>query len=287
MNGRFCTRIAISLICLVIIYFVLSPLFLSSFVIFLPKKIENYDNIALQTLGASAVPVTFKSPSKSLLYGVYFKKPNSPFTVLLHHGQGGNLSTHIGLAKTMLLANLSVLIYDYEGFGKSEGSPSIEKVRSDGLTAYDFLVNVEHISPNKIIQCGFSLGTGVASYVAMLRPCAAVILISPYTSLTSLGAEVYPFFRFYPKWLFPSLDMGSLEFMESNKNIPVLLIHGANDALIDKHHSVDLSAITRCPHWLIINKKVHHGDYSTLFLAEQIRKFVQYLNTQVVNAKVL
>lgn len=286
MKGRFYTGIAIGVICLIVIYFVLSPLFLSSFVIFLPKKAENYDSIGLQTLGASGLPVTFKAPSGRLLYGVYFKKPNSRFTVLLHHGQGGNLNTHIGLAKTMLLANLSVLIYDYEGFGKSEGSPSIENMLSDGQAAYDLLVNVEHISPNKIIQCGFSLGTGVASHVAMKQLCAGVILISPYTSLINLGTEVYPFFRFYPKWLFPSSDMGSLEFMQSNQTIPVLLIHGANDALIDKHHSLDLCAITKCPHWLIIDQKVHHGDYSTLFLAEQIRKFVQCLNISMIRSKV-
>jgi hypothetical protein len=256
-------------------YLALSPFVMANVLLYLPKKVTQYTNIPLKSFGADGEAVTFLAPSGNRLHGYYFQKPGSVFTVLLHHGQGGNLETHFGLAKTMLLAGFSVLIYDYEGFGMSSGSASNRTMLADGTAAYQFLVNKKKIQPSAIIQCGVSLGSAVASHVAESCPCAAVILISPYVSINRVAMERVPFYRFYPALLFPQPDMGSMSFITANKTTPVLFIHGANDPIIDAHHAQDLNAAAKSPHWLILEPKAHHGDFSTIFLADQIKLFAQ------------
>lgn len=257
------------------VYLGLSPLVLANFLLYLPTRVENYSAIPLQTFGAKGEPITFSAPSGNTLHGFFFDKPGSRFTVLLHHGQGGNLVTHFGLAKTMLLAGFSVLTYDYEGFGMSTGTASNRGMLQDGDAAYKFLVKQKKIPASTIIQCGVSLGTGVASHVAETHPCAAVILISPYKSINQVAIERIPLFTLYPSVLFPQPDMGSLSFIKSNQTIPVLMVHGANDPIISAHHAQDLNALSKSPHWLILEPKAHHGDFSTTFLSDQIKLFAQ------------
>jgi alpha-beta hydrolase superfamily lysophospholipase len=256
-------------------YLGLSPLVLSNFLLYLPTRVEDYGAIPLQTFGAKGEPVTFSAPAGNTLHGFFFDKPGARYTVLLHHGQGGNLVTHFGLAKTMLLAGFSVLTYDYEGFGMSPGTASNKGMLQDGDAAYKFLVEQKKIPASTIIQCGVSLGTGVASHVAETHPCAAVILISPYMSINLVAVERIPLFTLYPSVLFPQPDMGSHSFIKSNQTIPVLIVHGANDPIISAHHAQDLNALSRSPHWLILEPKAHHGDFSTTFLADQIKLFAQ------------
>jgi len=175
----------------------------------------------------------------------------------------------------MLLAGFSVLIYDYEGFGMSSGTASSKSMLDDGEAAFDFLTKTQHLEPSAIIQCGVSLGSGVASYVAKKHPCAAVVLISPYTSINQVAIERIPLLRCYPKSLFPEPDMGSLNFIKSNATIPVLFIHGANDPIISVHHAQELNNMAKSPHRLILEPKSHHGDFSTIFLADQIKLFAR------------
>jgi pimeloyl-ACP methyl ester carboxylesterase len=256
-------------------YFALSPIVLSNFLLYLPKRVTSYSGIPANVFGAKGQSVTFPASTGKNLHGFYFEKPGSRFTVLLHHGQGGDLETHFGLAKTILLAGFSVLIYDYEGFGMSPGTACNQSMQQDGEAAFKFLIETKHIKPFAIIECGVSLGSGVASHVAESHPCAAVILISPYISINQVAVERIPLFRCYPKMLFPQPDMGSLSFIRSNTTIPVLLIHGANDPIIGAHHAQELAAIAKSPHWLILEPKAHHGDFSTIFLADQIKLFAQ------------
>jgi pimeloyl-ACP methyl ester carboxylesterase len=258
-------------------YIGLSPSVTANFLLYLPKRVTSYNNIPEKVFGAKGQSVTFDSSSGHKLYGFYFPKPGAHFTVLLHHGQGGNLITHFGLAKTMLLTGCSVLIYDYEGFGMSGGTASNKAMLSDGIAAYNFLVNKKKIEASTIIQCGVSLGSAIASHAAQYYPCAGVILISPYVSINQVAVERIPFYRLYPKFLFPQPDMGSLAFISNNKTIPVLLIHGANDPIINANHAKELDKLAQSPHWLVIEPNAHHGDFSTVFLAEQIKLFVQRL----------
>jgi hypothetical protein len=259
----------------IVLPIVLSPLVLANFLLYMPVKVIDYAGIPATAFGANGKAINFPSANGKTLCGYLFKRPGARFTVLLSHGQGGNLETHFGLAKTMLQAGCSVMTYDYQGFGKSSGVASSINMQQDGEAAYRYLTDVQHLKPSEIILCGISLGSGVASHIAEKNRCAAVILISPYTSLKQVAIERNPLFRFYPASFFPQPDLGSLSFVRSNSAIPILLIHGVNDPIISAIHAQELDKAARAPHWLILEPKAHHGDFSTTFLSQQIKLFIE------------
>ncbi len=256
------------------IYFAMSPVVLQRFLLFHPTKVQAYREVPAKVLGARTETLTFRSPTGRQLRGIFFEKPHANGTVLFHHGQGGNVETSIGIVKAVLLAGYSVFAYDYEGYGMSEGSPSTGNLIQAGQAAYDFLENKKCIKGSSIIQLGASLGTGVASAVAASRPSAAVILIGPYTSLTEVAKERIEFFAFYPDILFPKPELGSLPFVRDNKNTPVLLIHGDKDQVISVEHSRRLFKIASSPCSLVVKIDGNHGNLSTVFMSDQIRKFL-------------
>ncbi len=268
--------VALSILGSVAIYFALSPLVLQRYLLFHPVKVQAYREIPSKVLQARTELVSFRSATGHILHGIFFEKPDAAGTILFHHGQGGNVETSIGLAKAGLLAGYSVLAYDYEGYGMSEGSPSTGNLIQAGQAAYDYLVRDKGVRGTTIIQLGASLGTGVASAVAESRPSAAVILISPYTSLTEASKDRIEFLSCYPDILFPKPELGSLPFVRDNSKIPVLIIHGDRDTVIRVSHARRLFALASCPCSLVVKVNANHGNIPIEFIAEQIRGFLSH-----------
>jgi fermentation-respiration switch protein FrsA (DUF1100 family) len=88
-------------------------------------------------------------------------------TVLLFHGNGGNLSEMLGRIMAYYNLGFGVLAMDYHGYGLSQGKPSEEALYLDAVTSWDFLTKTRGVAPENIIFHGFSLGGGVASYMAV------------------------------------------------------------------------------------------------------------------------
>lgn len=262
-------------ILLALTYLCFSPPVVAHFLLFFPSKLTDYGQLPSQVFGAQPEEVSFRTPTGNQISGLYFHKPGAKYTVVVHHGQGGNVLTNIGLAKTMLLSGCSALLYDYEGYGLSQGDASLNNILQDGDAATEFLVREKKISDERIIHCGYSLGTGVACHVAERRKCAAVVLIGSYESLTQSALERLPYLKFYPQSWFPKPDIGAIRFVQRNTTIPILLIHGAKDSLIPPRNAKKLYSMSRCPHrCLLVIPSVHHGDFSTLVLASHIHQFI-------------
>lgn len=128
------------------------------------------------------------SNNRKKIYGWYFKMPSCKRVFLVSHGNAGNMCYRIPLIINLLASGGSVLIYDYEGYGESEGEPSRPNIVADGLAAYDYLVKELHASPDNIVLYGESLGCGVNGQISNLRPVAGIIMQSGWASL--LEAEI-------------------------------------------------------------------------------------------------
>lgn len=213
---------------------------------FRPQKfpLGAYDTNTIS--GTTAKDVFFSAPNGKKLHGWYFNVPKAQRTLLVHHGQGGNVTSYIDAISIFLKSGCSVLVYDYEGFGRSEGTPTNPGVVKDGEAAYDYARKELGLTPNEIIHCGISLGTGVACQVATTRKSAAVVLLSPYTSLKNLAKELWPMLDYYPSSMFPP-DLKTTEFVAKNKTVPLIIVHGARDKMIPVHHSDELYAMADSP----------------------------------------
>ncbi|MBS1996692.1 MAG: alpha/beta hydrolase [Cyanobacteria bacterium SZAS LIN-2] len=197
----------------------------------------------------------------------FFPVQGARYTAIVHHGQGENIAykPYYDTAMVLRQAGCSVLLYDYEGFGASEGRPSNEALRRDSEAAYQFLVGSKHLDPKNIVHCGVSLGTGPASDAASRHPSAGLILISPYLRLSKLATHHLPFLRIYPSFLFPQPDLGAEELLAAPQArcMPLLVIHGDNDFLIPVSHSDKLCRSYSGPETYVrVHKGYHVGSFA-------------------------
>ena len=155
----------------------------------------------------------------------------------------------------MLETGASVFIFDYRGYGRSEGRPSEDGTYLDGQAAHQW-VRQRGFTATNIIVLGESLGGGIASEVALREPSGGLILQSTYTSVTDLGAELFP-------WL-PVRWLGVIKYDTHSKlpriKAPVLVMHSRADGLIGFHHAEKNFAAANEPKllWEIVGR---HNDF--------------------------
>lgn len=225
--------------------------------------------------------VFFSTVDGKTLHGWHFESPGATKTVLVSHGIGGNISSRVDLIHIYLKAGVSVFIYDYQGYGRSDGSASLKNVVTDGHAAYDYLVNHLHLEPNQIILAGESLGTGVTCRLSRIVRCAGLILQSPFSSLTKRCAEVIPILGVHPIWLKPTNGLDNDEALRS-PHPPLLIVHGDRDHTVPVSHAFSLYQESVGPkELLVINGAGHTGDpalmYSEQYLAA-VKAFIIKLN---------
>jgi fermentation-respiration switch protein FrsA (DUF1100 family) len=134
----------------------------------------------------------------------------------------------------------SVLLPEYRGYGRSDGTPSQAGILADALAFYDRLVARPEVDKARIILHGRSLGTGVAAQVGAVRPAAALVLDSPFTSIAAFAA----------RYLVPEFVVTSP--FRTDRVLPaiaargakVLILHSPTDEIVPYDHGKELAAIT-------------------------------------------
>jgi uncharacterized protein len=149
-------------------------------------------------------------------------------TLVVSHGNAGNISHRSLLLRSLQRHGFNVLMYDYRGYGRSEGTPTEDGIYKDGLAAYDYAVSLPEVEPERVFLWGTSLGGAVAIDVATHRPAAGLILESTFTSAKDVARLVYPFL---PVHLFMHTKLNSIEKIRT-LTVPILLIHGAHDSIV-------------------------------------------------------
>lgn len=164
------------------------------------------------------------------LHGWFFKQ-ESPHVVLIHHSNAGNVLMWTSLVEHALTTGASVFIYDYRGYGRSEGTPTVSGICRDGLAAYRHLVDERSYQPGHIVHFGSSLGGGVACEMAYRHKCAGLILHGAFSSLREMATLLLSATRYIPSVFFfrPKLDNAA---RLAQINVPVLLLHGRWDDMI-------------------------------------------------------
>ena len=152
--------------------------------------------------------------------------------VLVAHGNAGTIEGRVHLARAYHDMGLSVLLFDYRGYGASEGEPGEEGLYLDAEAAYDELVRrlaAADLPPARAVAHGESLGGAVAIELARRRPLGAVVIESAFTSLPDVGARAYPFL---PVRLLARERFDSLHKIRAGFETPLLVLHGRGDEIV-------------------------------------------------------
>lgn len=231
-----------------------------------------------EVAGVRYEDVFFLSNNGTRLHGWHFNKPGATKTVLLSHGIGGNVSSRVDLVEIYLKAGVSVFIYDYQGYGRSAGKASLQTVVDDGEAAYHYLVDDLGVSAEDLILAGESLGTGVTCGLSKRVQSAALILQSPFSSLSKRCAEVVPLLRSRPHWL-ESINGLSNELVLKQAHPPLLIVHGERDSTVPVSHARSLydDAIGQ-KNLLVIDGAGHTGDPALMTSPLYLRAVVDFIS---------
>jgi fermentation-respiration switch protein FrsA (DUF1100 family) len=145
------------------------------------------------------------------------------------HGNAGNLSHRSqGIATWQQQMRLSVMIFDYPGYGKSEGRPSEAGCYAAADAAYQWLTESQRITAEQVVIYGSSLGAAVAVDLARRRPHRALVLISAFTSIPDMAQKFYPWLP--ARWLVRNRFDNLASIGQCRQ--PVFIAHGDQDSLV-------------------------------------------------------
>jgi uncharacterized protein len=203
--------------------------------------------------------VRFKATDGETLHGWFFIRPGSRKTILMSHGNAGCIENRLPLCPLLLQSGSSVFLYDYEGFGKSTGSPTLVKCRDDAVAAFDYLTEQMHLAPSSIVAYGESVGTGFTSELSAKRKVGAIILQSPFTSLPDVASDNLFFLKLYPSWIYPEPHLSIIDIM-SHPHAPLLIIHGKQDQILKYRYSEQIMKRAQDQKTLILLPDAGHND---------------------------
>ena len=171
--------------------------------------------------------VWFKAEDGVKLHGWYIPSDKAVATLLFFHGNAGNITHRIENIFFLHHLKLNVFIFDYRGFGRSEGEPDEEGIHLDSQAAYNAVLDQPGVSVKSLFFFGRSLGGAFAAYTAMKNPAAGLILESTFTNAVDMADRMLPFL---PGW-FVSAELNTQSCVSQLK-LPKLFIHGTMDNMI-------------------------------------------------------
>ena len=193
--------------------------------------------------------------------------------VIVFNGNAGNRADRVPLAKALSERGLSVLLFDYRGYGGNEGSPTEEGFRADALAARRYLATRHDVDPSRVVYFGESLGAAVALSIAEEAPPAALVLRSPFTSLVDVGRVHYPFLpvRLLLRERYPSLARVRAV------DVPVLVVAADNDEIVPFEQSRRLYEAAGGPKHLVVIPGVRHNDPELVAGPRLVGELVSFL----------
>ena len=203
--------------------------------------------------------VWFQAADGARLFGWYVETPADRPIVLWCHGNAGNVIHRLENLKLLYRLGLSVFLFDYRGYGRSQNlHPSEAGLYQDALGAYDYLTRTRMIRPGRIVLFGRSLGAAVAGELAVQKPAAGLILESPFPSVEAVA-------RFYYGGLPVHWLLGA-EFRLCDRlphlSLPKLILHGDRDDIIPIEFGRQVFDAAMPPkEWYVIQGADHNNTY--------------------------
>lgn len=219
--------------------------------IFHPKKLDKHYNFSFKQ---SFEELNIKMQDSLYLNGLLFKADSSKGIVIFLHGNAGALNKWGRLASFYTEQNYDILLFDYRGFGKSDGKiESQTQLYSDVQAVYD-VVKAKY-GEDRITIVGYSIGTGPAAYLASENTPCRLILIAPYYSLTNVVQSLCPVI---PKFLI-KYKLETYKYIP-DCSMPVIIFHGSEDEVINYENSLKLANLLNAKDKFISLTGVGHND---------------------------
>ena len=271
-----CILLFAALICA---YLLFSPRFnskLVNMILFHPNQQSEHDSRLNNLSGVPAEEVFFKAGAQGpMLNGIIYKVPESKTIVLFSHGNAASLDCRIDKLRAIIDSGSSVFAYDYRGYGRSEGVPTLPGLIEDSDAAYDYLINERHYKPESIVLYGESLGTGISTSLARRadqnqQKIKGIVLESGFASLEALAKQKLALLSIYPSFLFTDPPLDNVAYVKDS-HPPLLIIAGAKDTTIPyEQNGKVMFEQAKDPKALFVGPNSSHNVFSLDFAAYKL-----------------
>jgi pimeloyl-ACP methyl ester carboxylesterase len=241
-----------------------------------------------RALGLVYDDVGFASTDGTRLHGWFLHArpvgPESPPTVVFLHGNAGNVANHLGGAAWLPGQGFQVFLFDYRGFGLSDGEPDVESVHRDAIAAIRAAAARDDVDQDRIVVIGQSIGGAIAlTAVASVDgdvPVRALVVDSAPSDFRGIAREKLGAFWLtwplqYPlAWTVPAKPR-PLEAAAALSGRRLLFIHGDHDSVVPPHHSFELAAATAGSELLIVPGADHVQAFERPWVQRQVVSFLR------------
>lgn len=222
-----------------------------------------------EDVGLQYENVIFNTEDNISLNGWFVPSEQAELTVLFFHGNAGNISDRLQTIQMLNELDLNVFIFDYRGYGQSEGYPTEQGTYKDGLAAWNYLTAKRGIADSSIVIMGRSLGGSIASWLSARQHPAAAVIESTFTSAADIGSDLYPWLpvRWMIKYEYNTI--GYLKQIDS----PLFMAHSRGDQIVPFHHGQKLFEAANEPKVFVELVGLHSSGY--LETGEKYREGLQ------------
>ncbi|MEG3935867.1 MULTISPECIES: alpha/beta hydrolase [unclassified Microcoleus] len=235
------------------------------------------------------LPVKGRSRKIEKLHGWWLPAANrkSLGTLLYLHGRGLNIGANISQSYRFRQLGFSVLLIDYRGYGRSQGSfPKESQVYEDAEVAYNYLVKQRQLLPSQILFYGHSMGGAVAIELAIRHPEAAGLIVhNSFTSMVDM-VENNAYMRFFPVRLLLTQRFDSLAKVKSLR-MPILFVHGIADRFVPATMSKKLYASSPEYKKILLVPNARHNNGDAFFNNPEYRQTIVDFAEKVIDRKKL
>ena len=214
-------------------------------------------------LGLNYDEVWFDTKDEVLIHGWSIPgRANMPL-VIFFHGNAANISHFVDILRYFNEMGFSAFIFDYRGFGKSHGQVIREEdLYIDGRSAIDYLRS-KGWQPSQMIFYGHSMGAAVSLQMGLETPPAAVVLESPFTSLSEIAWHTAPVTYALIGWWAIDAEFDNLNKIQ-NLAVPLVIFQGGKDKIVPPKMAQRLFNQAREPKAFYL---IPEGGHSNLFQA--------------------
>ncbi len=214
----------------------------------------------------------------------HLTQPEADATVLFFGGNGFYLVQSTGYLQALTRPPANALLWDYRGYGRSDGSPSASAVRDDAVAVYDSLVARPDVSPDRVVVWGHSMGTFLATHVAAERTVGGVVLENPATNVEDWSSHLFPWYirLFLGVDIDPALKNDDNLKRVRSLTVPLLVVGGTEDPVTNPEMARRLYAEAASDSRRLV--MVEGGAHNGLYDEPEVQAAYQDLMERVVAA---
>ena len=172
--------------------------------------------------------IDLNTPDGLTLNAWFIPNDNDAKTILFCHGNAGSMSSRIDTINLLHDMGFAIFIFDYRGYGISEGTPSEKGCYIDAETALKYMEEELLISQENIIIWGRSLGGPIAAYIAGSGNFYASVLESTFTSIRDMAVHK---FKILPTFIMTRFKFPTVDYVKQIQT-PILIVHSPDDEII-------------------------------------------------------